>query len=304
MIAGIEASFNHFYNYEDTETKNLWSKLQSAIDEHVEGAKKSAQSLEKANREAYEAFESYVRDWRNQGGGDLEDRLRKLKQHSIESVKKIGQRADSDQKAAKAKVKILANNVDVYLNGLRNFLAERLEASKETIASDLSVFKDTSSKDDEETLQGKLAKLETTARARLNAAEKDAHAKAQQLLKQVDEIWSKSEALSLEFVERAQELVLKASEDAKLTLWNTASGDDVESKGKRMMVEVVRDTKEPGSVRSRVRSAKDTATDRIQGVAGKLGEMTHDRGEVDDAAASNVRIANEEPGSGHRHHHH
>ncbi|KAF9119996.1 hypothetical protein BGW39_011750, partial [Mortierella sp. 14UC] len=304
MIAGIEASFGNFYDYEDTETKNLWSKLQSAIDEHVEGAKKSAQNLEKANREAYESFESYVRDWRNQGGGDLEDRLSKLKQQSVESVKNIGQRAESDQTAAKSKVKVLANNVDVYLNGLKDFLADRLEAAKETIASDLSVFKDTSSKDDEETVRGKLAQLEAAAKTRLDSAGKDAHAKAQQLLNQVDEIWSKSEAQSRELAEKAQELALKASEDAKLTIQNAVGGGGDKDKGKKATVEEVEDTEAPGSLKSKIQSVKDAAANRVQEASGKIDEILHDRKEADDAEASNVRVANEEPGSGHRHHRH
>ncbi|KAG0273021.1 hypothetical protein BGZ95_011176 [Linnemannia exigua] len=307
MIAGIEASFGHFYDYEDSETKTLWSKLQSAIDEHVEGAKKSAQNLEKANREAYESFESYVRDWRNQGGGDLEDRLSKLKQQSVESVKSIGQRAEADQTAAKSKVKVLANNVDVYLNGLKDFLADRLEASKETIASELSVFKDTSSKDDEETVRGKLAQLEAAARTRLDSAGKDAHAKAQQLLKQVDEIWSKSETQSRELAEKTQELAKKASEDAKLTVQHVVGNNDKKGKGKKEMVEEVEDTEAPGSLKSKIQSVKDAAANRAHEASGKLDEMINDKsegGSTGDAEASNVRVAVEEPGSGHRHHRH
>ncbi|KAK3842137.1 MAG: hypothetical protein J3R72DRAFT_143506 [Linnemannia gamsii] len=307
MLAGIEASFGHFYDYEDTETKNLWSKLQSAIDEHVESAKKSAQNLEKANRKAYESFESYVRDWRNQGGGDLEDRLSQLKQQSVESLKIIGQRAENDQTAAKSKVKVLANNVDVYLNGLKDFLADRLEASKETIASELSVFKDTSSKDDEETVQSKLAQLETAARARLDSAGKDAHAKAQQLLKQVDEIWSKSEIQSRELAEKTQELAKKASEDAKLMIQHAVGSDDKKSKGKKEMIEEVEDAEAPGSLKSKIQSVKDATANRAQEASGKLNEMINDRketGSTGDAEANNVRVAMEEPGSGHRHQHH
>ncbi|KAF9908816.1 hypothetical protein EC991_009519 [Linnemannia zychae] len=305
MMAGIEASFGHFYEYEDTETKNLWSKLQSAIDEHVEGAKKTAQNLEKANREAYESFESYVRDWRNQGDGNLEERLSKLKQQSVQSVKSIGQRAESDQTAAKSKIKVLANNVDVYLNGLKDFLADRLEASKETIASDLSVFKDTSSKDDEETVRNKLAQLEAAARTRLDSAGKDAHAKAQQLLKQVDEIWAKSETQSRELAEKAQELAMKASEDAKLMAQNAVGGGgDKKGKDKKTTVEEVEDTEAPGSLKSKIQSVKDAAANHAQEASGKINEILHDRKEADDAEASNVRVANEEPGSGHRHHRH
>ncbi|KAK3805317.1 MAG: hypothetical protein J3Q66DRAFT_375844 [Benniella sp.] len=41
MLAGVEATFRTFYEYEDMETKALWSKSQNAIDDHVEAAKKS-----------------------------------------------------------------------------------------------------------------------------------------------------------------------------------------------------------------------------------------------------------------------
>ncbi|KAF9080119.1 hypothetical protein BGX23_002615, partial [Mortierella sp. AD031] len=293
MIAGIEEMFGHFYDYEDTETKTLWSKLQSAIDEHVEGAKKSAHDLERANREAYESFESYVRDWRNQGGDDLEDRIAKLKQQSVESVKRIGQRAEEDQTAAKSKVNVLANNVDVYLNGLKDFLADRLEASKETVASELSVFKDTSSKDDEETVRGKLTQLEAAARTRLDEAGRDAHAKAQQLLKQVDEIWSKSEAQSRELAEKTQALAKKASEDARLSIQYAAGV--AEEKG----------AEAEGAIKDTMQSVKEAAANRAQEATGKMQEILHER--KDDSGGvdtDNIRIALEEPGSGHRHHRH
>ncbi|KAF9549286.1 hypothetical protein EC957_004200 [Mortierella hygrophila] len=311
MLAGIETSFGRFYDYEDTETKNLWSKLQSAIDEHVESAKKSAHDLEKANRVAYESFESYVRDWRNQGGGDLDDRLAKLKQQSIESVKNIGQRAESDQTAAKSKVKVLANNVDVYLNGLKDFLADRLQASTETIASELNVFKDTSSKDDEETVRGKLAQLEAAARTRMDDAGKDAHTKAQQLLKQVDEIWSQSEAQSRELAAKAQELARKASEDAQLAIQHAAGGDAVDDKERKQKKSTVEEA--PGSLRSKIHSVKDTVVNHANEAKQKVDEMLHDRrdsgfsgGDVpaDSENSDNVRVVVEEPGSGHRHHRH
>ncbi|KAG0284199.1 hypothetical protein BGZ96_011444 [Linnemannia gamsii] len=314
MLAGIEASFGHFYEYEDTETKNLWSKLQSAIDEHVESAKKSAYDLEKANREAYESFESYVRDWRNQGSGDLEGRLAKLKQQSVESVKSIGQRAESDQTAAKSKIKILANNVDVYLNGLKDFLADRLEASKETIASDLNVFKDTSSKNDEETVRGKLAQLEAAARTRMDDAGKDAHAKAQQLLRQVDDIWTKSEVQSRELAAKTQELAKKASEDAQLMIQHAVGGDAVDDK-KKHKKSTVEDEEAPGSLKSKIQSVKDTAWNRAHEAADKVEDILHERrdsgfsgsavpapGSDDAESANNVRVVMEEPGSGHRHH--
>jgi hypothetical protein len=323
MLAGIEASFGNFYEYEDTETKNLWSKLQSAIDEHVESAKKSAHDLEKANREAYESFESYVRDWRNQGGGDLEGRLAKLKQQAIEAVKNIGQRAESDQKAAKSKVKILANNIDVYLNGLKDFLADRLEASKETIASDLNVFKDTSSKNDEETVRGKLAQLEAAARTRLDDAGKDAHAKAQQLLRKVDDIWTKAEVQSRELAAKTQELANKARDDVQWAIQHAVGGDAVdedkkEKKSKKQnkaTVEEVEDEEAPGSLKSKIHSAKDAAWNRAHEATDKIEDILHERrdsgfsgsavpapGSDDADAADNVRVAMEEPGSGHRHH--
>ncbi|KAG9065929.1 hypothetical protein KI688_002226 [Linnemannia hyalina] len=311
MLAGIETSFGRFYDYEDTETKNLWSKLQSAIDEHVESAKKFAYDLEKANREAYESFESYVRDWRNQDGGNLDDRLAKLKQQSIESVKNMGQRAESDQTAAKSKVKVLANNVDVYLNGLKDFLADRLQASTETIASELNVFKDTSSKDDEETVRGKLAQLEAAARTRMDDAGKDAHTKAQQLLKQVDEIWSKSEAQSRELAAKAQELARKASEDAQLAIQHATGGDTVDDKERKQKKFTVEEA--PGSLRSKIHSLKDAAVNHANEATHKVEEMLHERRDsgfsggavpADSENSDNVRVVVEEPGSGHRHHRH
>jgi len=250
-------------------------------------------------------------------------------QQSIESVKSIGQRAELDQTAAKSKVKVLTNNVDVYLNGLKKFLADRLEASKETIASDLNVFKDTSSKDDEKTVRGKLAQLEAAARTRLDDAGKDANAKAQQLLKQVDEIWSKSEIQSLEFAAKTQELAKKASEDAQLAIQHTVGGDDVDDKKKKQKkhksatVEEVDDdeapgslkskihnVKAPGSLKSKVHNVKNAAVNRAHEATGKVEEMLHERRDsgfsgsavpADSENAENVRVTMEEPGSGHRH---
>ncbi|KAG0004224.1 hypothetical protein BGZ79_009890 [Entomortierella chlamydospora] len=235
MLAGIEASFGKFYEYEDTETKNLWSNLQSSIDEHIATAKNTAGDLEKANREAYESFESYVRDWRNQGG-DLEDRLANLHHHSVESIKNIVLKSSDDLEAAKSKAKVMSNNVEVYLSGLKGFLEDRLAASKETVASELSAFKDTSSEDDEKALIDKIAELDQAAKSRLEQAGQDAHNKVQELLHQVSELWSESEDKSQEFVQLTRNLAKKAREDAK--------------------------------------------------------------------AESHIRIATEEPGSGHRHHRH
>ncbi|KAG0015001.1 hypothetical protein BGZ80_010099 [Entomortierella chlamydospora] len=235
MLAGIEASFGKFYEYEDTETKNLWSNLQSSIDEHIATAKNTAGDLEKANREAYESFESYVRDWRNQGG-DLEDRLANLHHRSVESIKNIVLKSSDDLEAAKSKAKVMSNNVEVYLSGLKGFLEDRLAASKETVASELSAFKDTSSEDDEKTLIDKIAELDQAAKSRLEQAGQDAHNKVQELLHQVSELWSESEDKSQEFVQLTRNLAKKAREDAK--------------------------------------------------------------------AESHIRIATEEPGSGHRHHRH
>ncbi|KAG0333035.1 hypothetical protein BG000_009530, partial [Podila horticola] len=143
MLAGIEKTFSQFYQYEETETENLWNKLQSAIDEHIASAKKSAQELEKANKGTFETFEGYVKGWAAEAG-DLEERLVKLGQQQVDSIKKIGQRTETHQGTSKSKAQILTNNVDVYITGLRDFLSERLAASRETLASELGVFKDTS----------------------------------------------------------------------------------------------------------------------------------------------------------------
>ncbi|KAF9173658.1 hypothetical protein BGX21_010980 [Mortierella sp. AD011] len=235
MLAGIEASFGKFYEYEDTETKNLWSNLQSSIDEHIAMAKNTARDLEKANREVYDSFESYVRDWRNQGG-NLEDRLADLHHHSVESIKDIVLKSSDDLDAAKSKAKVMSNNVEVYLSGLKGFLEDRLAASKETVASELSAFKGTSSEDDKKVLIDKIAELDQAAKSRLDQAGQDAHNKVQELLHQVSELWSESEDKSQEFVQLTRNLAKKTREDAK--------------------------------------------------------------------AESHIRIATEEPGSGHRHHRH
>ncbi|KAF9347547.1 hypothetical protein BGX26_000982 [Mortierella sp. AD094] len=239
MLAGIEETFGKFYEYEDAETKNLWSNLQSSIDEHITAAKNTASNLEKANREVYETFESYVRDWRNQGG-NLEDRLSDLHHQSVEAIKDIVHKSSDDQEAAKSKAKVLSNNVEVYLSGLKGFLEDRLAASKETVASELSAFKDTSSKDDENTLTAKIAELNQAAMGRLDQAGQNAHDKVQELMHQVSEMWSQSEDKSQEFVQLTRNLAKKTREDAKAAFQS-----------------------EP-----------------------------------------NIRIATEEPGSGHRHHRH
>ncbi|KAG0021514.1 hypothetical protein BGZ81_008891 [Podila clonocystis] len=253
MLAGIEKTFSQFYHYEETETENLWNKLQSAIDEHIASAKKSAHELEKANKETYETFEGYVKGWAADAG-DLEERLVKLGQQQVDSIKKIGQRTETHQGAGKSKAQILANNVDVYITGLRDFLSERLAASRETVASELGVFKDTSSEDDEYQAREKLAALEQGAREKLKTAGADARDKAHELLKQIEEIWAQSEAKSKEYVQRTRELAVTAGEEAKVAIQGT--------KGPKKATGVVDET-EP-----------------------------------------DVRVAPEEPGSGHRHHRH
>jgi hypothetical protein len=45
------------------------------------------------------AFQSYVRDWRIQGN-DFEDRLSKLSHTSVDSIKKIGLKAEEERVAA------------------------------------------------------------------------------------------------------------------------------------------------------------------------------------------------------------
>ncbi|KAG0213071.1 hypothetical protein BGX28_005092 [Mortierella sp. GBA30] len=282
MLAGIETTFGKFYEYEDTETKNLWDKLQAAIDEHLAGAKKSAQDLEQANREAYEAFESYVRDWRSRGG-DLGERLTKLRQRSVDSIKHIGQKAEEGQDVAKSKAQILEHNVEVYLSGLKDFLMDRLAASKETVTAELNVFKDTSSEDDEKTVRTKLTELESAAKAKLEETSMEAHNKAQTLLKQVEDLWAQSENKSRQYVERTRQLAQKA-------------GDDV--------MAAARESKE------KIQAAKDEAQNRVQEAADKLGEMLTEKRQqqqqqpTDAEAEPNIRIAMEEPGSGHRHHRH
>ncbi|KAF9300134.1 hypothetical protein BGZ74_008257 [Mortierella antarctica] len=256
MLAGIEKTFSQFYQYEETETENLWNKLQSAIDEHIASAKKSARELEKANKETFETFEGYVKGWASEAG-DLEERLSKLGQQQVDSIKKIGQRAETHQGAGKSKAQILTNNVDVYITGLRDFLSERLAASRETVASELGVFKDTSSADDEHQAREKLAALEKGAREKLKTAGADARDKAHELLKQIDEIWAQSEAMSKEYVQRTRDLAVTAGEEAKVA---------------------IRGTKEPKGPKKAKGLVDETEPD--------------------------VRVAPEEPGSGHRHHRH
>ncbi|KAF9383493.1 hypothetical protein CPC16_008889 [Podila verticillata] len=254
MLASIEKTFNQFYHYEETETENLWNKLQSAIDEHIASAKKSAQELEKANKETYQSFEGYVKSWTGEAG-DLEEKLVKLGQQQVDSIKKIGQRTETQQGSGKSKAQTLTNNVDVYITGLRNFLSERLAASKETVVSELGVFKDTSSEDDEHQAAEKLAALEQLARDKLKTAGTDARDKAHELLKQIEEIWAQSEAKSKEYVQQTRDLAVTAGEEAKVA----------------------------------VQGVKEKAKGKAKGV---------------DETEPDVRVAPEEPGSGHRHHRH
>ncbi|KAI1304668.1 hypothetical protein EDD11_005068 [Mortierella claussenii] len=310
MLAGIESTFGQFYEYEDKETKNLWSKLQAAIDEHIAEAKKSSHDLEKANREAYATFESYVRDWKQQGG-DLEDRISKLSQRSADSIKTMGQKAEEDQKAAKKKVKVLSNNVEVYLTGLKSFLTDRLAASKETAASELHVFRDTSSEDDEKTVLAKLSELEKTARSKLETAGSDARSQAEELLKQVDEIWSQSEATSRDYAKRTSELVQKAKEDAQNSFKQAASAAGAEVKQKEEFIKgKVQSTKD--DAKGKIQSTKDDAKERVREATDKVRDVLQDKkeqvqnraAETDEGHEPNVRVAKEEPGSGHRHHRH
>lgn len=254
MLASIEKTFSQFYHYEETETENLWNKLQSAIDDHIASAKKSAHELEKANKETYETFEGYVKSWTREAG-DLEEKLVKLGQQQVDSIKKIDQQTETQQGSGNSKAQTLTNNVDVYITGLRDFLSERLAASKETVVSELGVFKDTSSEDDEHQATEKLAALEQLARDKLKTAGTDARDKAHELLKQIEEIWAQSEAKSKEYVQRTKDLTVTAGEEAKVAI----QGAKEKAKGKAKWV----DETEP-----------------------------------------DVRVAPEEPGSGHRHHRH
>ena len=63
-----------------------------------------------------------------------------------------------------------------------------------------------------------LAQLEETAKKRLEETGSGAYAKARELLRQIDEVWLKSEAKSREYVERTRELYMKAVKDAKAHL--------------------------------------------------------------------------------------
>ncbi|KAK3819551.1 MAG: hypothetical protein J3Q66DRAFT_334862 [Benniella sp.] len=267
MLAGIEASFGKFYEYEDTETKALWSKLQNAIDDHVEAAKKSSQDLEKANREAYEAFQSYVRDWRNQGG-DLEDRLSKLSHTSVDSIKKIGLKADEERAAAMSRAQTLSNNVEVYLSGLREFLSDRLSASMATAASELDVFKGTSNEDDHKTVRDKLEELEKSARSKLESAGSEAHTKAKQLMKQAEDIQADAEVKLREYAQRTRQLASEARDEVKGKVQSVQGGSGGDPENMKGLPE-----------------------------GGPAGLIT-------DEAEPQVRIAAEEPGSGHRHHRH
>ncbi|KAF9432311.1 hypothetical protein BGZ76_010973 [Entomortierella beljakovae] len=219
MLANIETAFEKFYEYEGTETKNLWSNLESVIDDHISTAKESAEELEKSNREAYETFKSYVQDWHNQEG-TLEDKLAQLHHHSVESIKKIGLKAMDEQRAAHSKAQVLSNNIEVYLSGLTGFLEDRLTASKETVDSDLSVFKDTSSKIDGKILTDKIQELELAARSRLEKAGKDAHGKVQELLNQANEVWTQSESKSHDYLQLTRGLAKTAREKAKAAFQN------------------------------------------------------------------------------------
>ena len=270
MLKGIEASFGKFYEYEDTESKALWSKLQNAIDDHVEAAKKSSQDLEKANREAYEEFQSYVRDWRNQGGA-LEDRLSKLSHTSVDSIKKIGLKADEERVAAMSRAQALSNNIEVYLSGLREFLSDRLAASMATAASELEVFRGTSNEDDHKTVRDKLEELEKSARSKLESAGSEAHTKAKQLMKQAEDIHADAEVKLRDYAQRTRQLASKARDEVK------------------------------GKVQSVQEGSEDCMYDpedmKRLPEGGPAGFIT-------DEAEPQVRIAAEEPGSGHRHHRH
>ncbi|KAF9430221.1 hypothetical protein BGZ94_007841 [Podila epigama] len=272
VLAGIERTFNQFHHYEETETNSLWEKLQSAIDEHIANAKKSAKELEHANKETYETFEAYVKNWANEAG-DFEKKMEKLGQRQGESIKKIGQRAEDHQGAAKVKTQTLKNNVEVYIAGLRDFLAERLAASKETLASELRMFTDTSSEDDKKSARAKLAVMELSAKDKLEKAGSEAREKSHELLKQVEHIWNKSQSSSKEYVQRTRELALRAGEDAKVTLQHS--------------------TKKESHEHGHHHNHEHTHH-----------EHKHQHKVVKDGNEPNVRVAEEEPGSGHRHHRH
>ncbi|KAF9931135.1 hypothetical protein FBU30_010755 [Linnemannia zychae] len=312
MLAGIEESFGRLYEYEDTETKNLWSKLQSSIDEYVKSAKRTTNDLQKANHDAYESFESYIRDWRNQGSGTLEDRLAKLKKQSAESIEKIDQRVQSDKAAAKAKLVALNNNVYANLNDLKSALVDRLETSKKTIMSDINMLKDTS-KEEEESVRNKLTQLEMAAKARWEKASNDGRDMVNQLLRQADEIWANSEAQSREFVEKTQTLVKNASNDAKLAIQHAVGYEDTaqdEEKSKKYKEKMtIEDEDAPGSLKSKLHSAKDSAALHVQETTDKMEEVFHEMKDTfsppssgDEELIENIQVAPEEPSSGHRHH--
>ncbi|KAG0052162.1 hypothetical protein BGZ83_002935 [Gryganskiella cystojenkinii] len=300
MLKGIETTFGQFYTYEEAETENLWNKLQSAIDEHLAGAKKSAQDLEHASRDAYESFEAYVKDWSKEASGDTEGHISSLSQKSMDSIKSISQKTEHDRRAAKSKVDILTNNVEVYLSGLKSFLSDRLAATKETVVSELSVFRDESSADDDKTASAKLAQLDAAARARLESAGGDARTKAHQLLKQVDDVWLQSEVKSQEYVERMRELAKKASEDAQASLKKAKTGSE----------QKIASTKDE-TIKEKVHSTAEHVRDAVHDAAAKAFPSNNQPGQDQQQKAFVIRdsdpgipIAMEEPGSGHRHHRH
>ncbi|KAK3811300.1 MAG: hypothetical protein J3Q66DRAFT_414974 [Benniella sp.] len=139
-------------------------------------------SLEMANREAYVALQSYIRDWCDQG-----QRLSKLSYAFADSIKKIRQKANE----------------------------ERTGTSKATAASKLDVFKGTSNEDDHKTPRSKYEELEKPARPKLESAGSDADTKAKQPMKRAEDIHADAKAKLRVFVQRTRQLASKARDETR-----------------------------------------------------------------------------------------
>ncbi|KAF9162452.1 hypothetical protein DFQ26_003539 [Actinomortierella ambigua] len=333
LLAGIEATFGHFRTLEDNVTKDVWGRLLSAIEEHKTKVMKGVKDVEETNAKTYREFEDFIKKWSTDASGTVEDRLLQLRQQADKVVVEIGHRTAKKQQEGQGKIETLTHNVETYANGLRDFLLDRLAAAKETAQVEFNIFKDTSSRKDKVTAENKLLSLEKQGRKKVEDAGADVSKKAHQLLEEVQRLWDVSGQQTKDLTQKVRTQSLKASEQAKKAGEQAkkaaaGAGESVKNKAKEATTKVesvVEDAtqkkKQPTkkeAIKGKVEEASEKMQFTVKEAAGRVQEnvkkvltpgendssQKSDPSYFDNVQEPNVKVAYEEPRSGHRHQRH
>ncbi|KAF9979142.1 hypothetical protein BGZ73_005310 [Actinomortierella ambigua] len=322
MLAGIEATFGHFLSYEKSVSKERWDSLQSEIEEHTKQVKKSIKEAEDWNAQRYHQFEDFVKKWSSDASGSVEDRVLQLRQQADKVAAEITHHAKEKQQEGQSKIKLLTTHIETFVNGLRGFLLDRLEAAKQTALVDFNVFKDTSSNKDETTVKGKLLHLEEQGRKRVEDVGADVSKKAKLLLDEAQKLWATSEQQTKEMIEKLQARSLEAAEQAKKAAEDARTS--VKSKVDDATANIKDATGQKQSTKEETLKGKlEEATDKVRSTVKETAEHVQadikaalTPGENDSSQKNsnpffdgpqsepNVKVAYEEPRSGHRHRRH